>query len=309
MIKGDGKMSERENLVGKMIIQMIKEGQISVDDEHEIKQAIEERDRKREEEKMGRCLAGAIDNALTKNVEAGSIKASTKRRYHSVFMKCFGTTRYGNMDAVQIKEATVKEFIIEAYESYGLNKNEMLWFMAMLHIGLKKLSEKGILNFEPDNDLYPKYLQLENNLNYISNPYYGDGLESLMTWIINHKDDVRGLAVGLWLLGEISPEEIINIKREDLQDSEGNSTSKPSVVKKAGSGRYLLLTNERSRILNFVLEYCADSDSEYVFVIKTEDVWKKLNNKSLQIKLYYICQEIRLQYKGFHYNDIIICDK
>ena len=292
--------------MGQMIIQMIQGDQLSITEESEILGILEERHRKREEEKMDRCLAGVIERVLTENVEKGKIKEATKKRYHPIYRRCFLDSNIGNLDASELTEALIKEIIIDAHETLGTSRNDMLYFMGLLQIGLNKMSEEGMLNFMPNKKLYITFAEAEKENNYRDNPYSIEEMEDLMAWIDRNPDDVRGLAVGLWLSGGISPEEIVNLKKECLEDSGTTSTGGFTAIKRPGSDRYLRLTNVRQRILDAALKIQSENGMEYIFMVEKEHRWRKLTKKSLQIKLYYICEDLGIKYKAFHCNDVIL---
>lgn len=292
--------------MGQMIIQMIQGNQLSVKEETEISEILEKRKREREDQKMDRCLAGVIERVLSERVEKGKIKAATKRRYHPIYKRCFEDTVIGNMDGSELTEEMIREIIIDANETLGTNRNDMLYFMGLLQVGLNKLSEEGMLNFMPNKKLYIKFLESERETNYRENPYSIEEMEDLMAWIDRNEDDVRGLAVGLWLSGGISPEEIINLKKECLEDSGTNSTGELTAIKKPGTDRYLRLTSIRKRLLDSALAIQSDNEADYIFMVKKEDKWRMLTKKSLQIKLYYMCEDLGIKYKAFHCNDIIL---
>ncbi len=291
-----------------MIVQMIIEGQFSIDDENAMKQAIEERESKREEERRGRCLAGVVEEWLNSRAEALEITESTKKKYMTIVRRCFKDNVVGNLDGSELTEEIVMEYIIDAYESIGLDNNGKMCFMWMLQTGLNKLADNGVLNFVPDKRIFKNYTESEQGIRYIDNPYADEG-KIIIDWVKEHPKDIRGLAVWFWMEGSICPAEIVRLKLQDLRDQEGNVTDKPTAIKKTDADRYLPLTGERGKIISLVQEACADSDLEYVFVTKKENKWKRLTDKSLQIKLYYICQEIGIKYKAFHYNDTIVYDR
>lgn len=292
--------------MGQMIIQMIQGDQLSITEESEILGILEERQRKREEEKMGRCLAGVIESVLTEKVREGKIKAASKKRYHPIYKRCFVETIIGNMDASELTEALIKEIIIDAHETLGTSRNDMLYFMGLLQIGLNKMSEEGLLNFMPNKKLFITFAEAEKETNYRDNPYSIEEMEDLMAWVERNPDDVRGLAVGLWLSGGISPEEIIDLKKECLEDSGATSAGELTTIKRPGSDRYLRLTSVRKRILDAALQIQSNNGMEYVFMVEKEHRWRKLTKKSLQIKLYYICEDLGIKYKAFHCNDVIL---
>lgn len=299
---------EKERItVFDMIVQVVDGNQLHEDEEIELMKILRRRGEEREEKRMSRCLAGIVEIEMRKKVQEGIIKASTKHRYQPIYRRCFLETEFGNLDAAEITESAVKEFIIEAHESFGLNRNERMCFMGLLQTGLNKMSEDEMLDFVPDKKIYKNYIEIENGKNFILNPYFEEETKCIFDWIKRHPDDIRGLAVGLWFLGEIAPEEIIRLKREDLKDSCGNNTGEATVIKKSDADSYLSLTDMRSKIIHAALDLHPDGGLEYIFMIKKENRWRRLVDNSLSIKLYYICQDIGIKYKAFHKNDVITC--
>jgi len=185
-----------------MIVQMIDDGQLTSDDESEIKQAIEESDRKSEEERRGRCLAGIIEKYLIDRAEALEITESTKRRYMTIVRRCFIDTAVGNLDGAEITEEIIMEFIIEAHESMGLDRNGMMFFMGMLQTGLNHMADNGVLNFIPDKKIFKNYIESEKGTHYIDNPYTDDEVKCIVDRNKKNPLDVRGLSVwlGLWVV-------------------------------------------------------------------------------------------------------------
>ena len=295
-----------------MILQIIDGNQLSAEEETEIFGILEQRGRKRESARMSKCLAGVIEAEMQKKVDEGIIKESTKNRYHPIFRRCFQETIIGNMASSDLSEEIIREYIIEAHESFGLNRTEMTLFMGFLQTGLNWMSEKGMLNFEPDKKLYKNYIEAERGRNLIYNPYSVEETEAIMNWVEKHPDDMRGLAVALWLHGDISPEEIVKLKKKDLVDSSGNnSTDSVTVIQTPDADSYLHLTEKRNQIIKAALKLHSDEEQDYIFMAREGRRWKRLNDKSIQLKLYYICEDIGegVVYRAFHHNDVIVNDK
>lgn len=299
-------MDNNKVTIGQMVIQMIQGDQLSAAEESEIKKILEERQGKREEDRLTRCLAGIIDADLTQKVESGQIKEATKRRYHPVYKRCFVDGKIGNMDASELTESLIRDAIIDAHESFGLDRNEIMCFMGMLQTGLNKMSEEGMLNFMPDKKMFKTYFEVDKGTNYIDNPYSIEEMEDIMAWVDRNPTDARGLAVGLWLSGRISPEEIINLKKECLDDVGAASTGNLPAIKMPDSDRYLKLTSVRKRMIDSALALQSNNGMEYIFMVEKEHRWRKLTKKTLQIKLYYICEDLGIKYKAFHINDVIL---
>ena len=289
-------MEKEKITVFDMILQII--DQLSIEEEVEIMGILRKREEEREKKRMSRCLAGIAEQELQKRVDKGEIKETTKTRYHPIYKRCFLETDFGNLDATEITEAEVEEFIIEAHESFGLNRNDMLCFMGLLQAGLNELSDRGLLTFVPDKKMYRSYAESDKGNKYIDNPYSEEETESIMKWIEEHSaTDIRALAVGLWFTGNISPEEIIGLKKDDCWNSDG------------GLEKGIFKEDEKKKYVTDAFKLHSDEEQQYIFMVKKESRWRRLNARSLQIKLYYICQSIGIKYRAFHKNDIIIPDK
>lgn len=277
-----------------MIVQVIKGDQLLEEEEAELLEVLRRRGEKRESARLSRCLAGVIETEMQKKVDEGIIRKVTKDRYHPIFRRCFQETQTGNMDASELSESAIRDFVMDAHEFMGLNKNDMYFFMGMLQMGLNKLSDMELLTFIPDRKMYRGYIESERGIKYIDNPYSPEETKIIMDWIIKNPD-TRALAVGLWLTGNISPEEIVVLKQEDCWEYDNDLV--------VGKGIF----EERAK-LRFVTEAFKmhPADEQYVFMVKKDGRWKKLNERSLQIKLYYICQDIGITYRAFHKNETII---
>ena len=278
-----------------IIIQLIKDNQLSPEEEAEIRGILEEKEREREEERLSRCLAGVIETEMQRKVDEGIIKEATKNRYHPIFRRCFQETQTGNMDASELSASIIREFIMEAHESFGLNRNEMYLFMGMLQMGINKMSEMKLLTFVPDKKMYRSYIEIDRGIRYIDNPYSPEETKKITDWVESHVDS-RGFAVALWLSSNIAPKEIVSLKKEDCWDSD------------SGIGKGLFKDNKKMKFVSEAFKIHPENE-EYIFMVKKDGKWKKLNERSLQIKLYYICQDIEITYRAFHKNESIIPDK
>lgn len=289
---------ERERItVYDMMVQVIQGNQLSAGEEAEIMAVLQERGEEREKKRMGRCLAGVIEAEMQKKVEAGIIMEAAKKLYHPIYRRCFLETNPGNLDAAEITEAGIEEFIIEAHESFGLNRHDMLCFMGLLQIGLNELSDRGLLTFVPDKKMYRSYVEFDRGIKYIDNPYSVEETKSIMEWIEEHSDtDTGALAVGLWFTRDISPEEIIALKKDDCWYSD------------SGIEKGIFKEDEKKKYVTEAFKMHPDEE-QYIFMLKKEGRWRRLNERSLQIKLYYICRDIGIRYRAFHKNETIIPNK
>lgn len=289
-------MKEQKITVFDMVLQLIQGNQLSPEEEAELMEVLTRRGEEREEKRKSRCLAGVIEAEMQRKVEDGIIKQSTKNRYYPIFRRCFLETKIGNMPASELSDSVIREFIIEAHEFMGLNRNDMYFFMGMLQTGLNKMSDAGFLAFNPDRKLYRGYIESDRGIRYIDNPYSEEETKELMKWIESHFEDSRGLAVALWLSSDISPEEIVALTKEKCWDS-GN-----------GMEKGIFRQDTKKRLITAAFNLHPENE-EYIFMVKKDGKWRKLNERSLQIKLYYICQDIGITYRAFHKNETIVPNK
>lgn len=295
-------MNETKITVCNMLIQMITGNQLSLDDELEIKNVLEKREKEREEAKRNRCLSGIIEKELKKQMEMGVISEATGLRYQSILRRCFIDTTYGNLDASSLSESVVQEFIIETHESYGLTRNEMTFFIKLLKLGLNIMSQMQLINFTPQKKMFKNCIQKEHGIHHVCNLYPKKDTDLIIEWIENHPSDTRALALGLWFSGGICPLQIINLKKEDCW---GSSDMNEKI---AGLDRNIFNEWKRAEIIRKAINLHPE-DTNYVFMVKKEGTWRKLTEKSLQVKLYYICQSLGIKYRAFHQNEIIVCDE
>lgn len=291
-----------------MVAQMVRNNQFSVKQEEELEIMLAGRKEKREEERLSRCLYGIAVHELDAKVCSKEFKPSTAKRYKTIIQKCF-SGKYGNMDASNLNEEILHEYITEVHESYGLSRNEMFMFMNLLKKALGKMSENGILEFVPSKNLFVNHMENTFGTKLIDCPYSYNEQVAITQWIVSHSSDVRGLACGLWLIGGdgLSPDRIINMKKQDAwkygmeglneQNADNDifdfdpaadrAKARESVIKKA-----LSLHPE---------------ETSYVFMLpKKESVgWKKLSGSTLQIKMNWICSSLNIPFKSFHGNEAI----
>lgn len=289
-------MEEDKITMAGMVTKMLNDGQFSTEEEAEIKEMIEERQKKRKDSHKSRCLAEAVEAEMTVKMEQG-IK-DIKRTYKSVFTKCFKETSAGNMDSRKLTEKTIRELDKEVMESFGLNETEMTFFRGMLKTGLNKMADEGMLGFVPNNSLFENLADSEYRVSYIENPYTQEETEKIMKWTGEHPADMRGLALNLWFLKGISLTEIVNLTKDDCWKGTKNNIMK--------FDRDLFKVSTRSQIVWKAL-WLHSKEVQQVFVIPKEDNsgWKKLTELGLQRKLCYICQDIGIVYKSIHKNEAI----
>lgn len=287
-------MDEDRITICDMIIQMISKNQLSLEDEARIRKMLEEKQRKQEY----RCIADVIESEVMRKIESKDI--TIKKACQSVYRKCFMETQIGNMELAELTEKNISEFGRKVRNSFGLDKNEKIFFMAMLQTGLNKLSEDGHLNFIPDKDMYKRFIESGCSICYIDNPYSNEETESIMTWAEKHPADVRGIALSLWFAKGISLTEIVGLTKQDCW---GGKRTEDSTMKFREN---LFKSSIRSKIVWRSLNL-HPKDVKEVFVIPNEDGsgWKKLTEWGLQRKLWYICKDLEISYKRIYKDEAI----
>lgn len=137
-------------------------------------------------------------------------------------------------------------------------------------------------------------------IKYIKCPYSFEEREKILEWIDLHQYDAKALAVALWLSGGITPQEIINLRKEDYQCFKNLDTT--MVCEK----RSFLKWNTME-IMWKALKLHPEG-LEFVFMAQKGAEWKKLKGNSIQMKMYHLCDELGIIYKPFHKNEAIQYD-
>lgn len=129
----------------------------------------------------------------------------------------------------------------------------------------------------------------------IERPFEGEDLEKIAAWLEENPEDVRGLAVAFWLLGEISTEEIANLRPSDLVSC---SDEDAITISRNTSVDTLLLTPERKRIIHAALNLYNGRGKEYVFMYENRGKLRKMSEAGLLGKLAAICRQVGVAYKA-----------
>lgn len=282
-------------MIGQFICCLINENVLSKEEEYQIKDCIEKRKRRR-------CLARIIDDELSRNVKSGVISECAKEKNYSLYKRCFIESMIGNLDASDLSENIIREFIEEVEESFGLDDYEMLCFMGLLQCGLNRMADENILNFDPDRRIYRHYIEAERGIIYIDNPYSFSETESIKVWIDRHPDDIRGLALGYFFTTDASLAEIVHMEKADQGE---NSLISPDIVK---INKNVRISKEKARIISKALKRCPAKE-KYIFMIQKKGKWEKLNEKGIQLRLYHICKELGITYRPIGKNEAILPKK
>lgn len=270
----------------QIVKEIINSNQLTAMEEAEIRKILEEKGKKKEDVSKT-CLAEIIGKEMEEGLKSGKYNEFFKKWNQPIIEKYFKKSKIGNMPVEELSEADIKKFVLQAREVYQLDKNNMICFMGLLQIGLNILAKEDMLKFVPDQYLFRDYLGKERGINYVDNPFSPEETGLVREWINRHPEDIRGLAIGLWLFsGDISIKQIVNLKKKNCNEDVLKKWSSKKIIEKA-----LQLHPE---------------EEEYIFMVKKEGRWTKLTVRGVQIKLYYICEEIGIEYKKIHRDDAIV---
>ncbi len=276
------KKDDKITIICKMVRQIIDEDNLA--DEAEIRRILEEKGKK--EEDRGICLASVIEKELEKAIKSGQICESNVGLYQSVFEKMIRESEIGNMPAEELSDMLIKKFVLQAGKVYERDRTRLKCFTGMLQTGLKKMMEKGMLDFVPVKHA-KDYLGSKSGIQYIHNIYTPEETERISEWIELHPGDIRGLALGLWFTGDVTLMEIANLKKEDAHKGIFKKWKKARFVSKA------LELNPKN--------------GDYVFMTKSEGNLEKLTAQGLMMKLYHTCNRLGIEYKKINKNEAMVC--
>ncbi len=273
--------------LGDMIKQIINENQLSEVDEAEIQKLLEEKGKKKEEDR-GTCLASVIEKELENAIRTGQICEENVELYKSVFDKVIRESEIGNMPAEDLSDMLIRKFVLQAEKTYKRNRTCLKCFTGMVQTGLNKMAEKDMLRFVPDRHIYRNYLMYpDREIHYIDNPYSSEEIEKIKEWIELHPKDIRGLALGLWFAGDVSLAEIANLKKED-------------------ANKGILRKYKRARFITRALKLHSQR-GDYVFMVINDGQWEKFTPQGFMMKLYHICNKLGIKYKRINRNEAMLC--
>ncbi len=278
------KKDDKITIICKMVRQIIDEDKLL--DEDEIRKILKEKGKK--EEDRGICLASVIEKELENAIKTGQICESNAGMYQYVFDTSIKNSEIGNMPAEDLSDMLVRKFVLQAEKTYERDRTRLKCFTGMLQTGLNKMAEEDMLDFVPERHVYKNYLMCQDKgIRYIENPYSAEEIEKIKEWVELHPKDVRGQAIGLWFSGNVSMEEIANMKKEDAHKG-------------------IFRKWERARFIINALKLHPEN-KDYVFMAVNEGRLEKLTPQSFQMKLYHVCNRLGLEYKRINRNEAIVC--
>ncbi len=280
------KSEDKITVLCKVISQIINENHLLEMDEAELGKILKDKEKAKKKEDKESCLAEIIEQEMNHKLKNRQVEERTEQCYQSVLNNYFWENELGKMPVSALSESIIRKLIIQAKETFKMNKRKMTCFMGLLQVGLDRISKDGMADLVYDRHMFINYISLEKGIRYVDNPYTEYEVSKIMEWIELHPYDIRGLALGLWFLGNITVVQIANLKRKDYHED-------------------LLKKYEKDKLVAKALEL-QPKDGEYVFMVEKDGIWKKLTAKGLQIKLYYVCEDLGIHYKKIRRNEALI---
>lgn len=296
-------MEEKNITMADMIVRIIQENQLAAGEEDLIWEMLGERKQGRHEKRGCGCLAEYVEKEM--DTVVARQERDIRKKYRCFNKKFFRESRIGSMDIGRVSAADIRKLIVLTAGTQGMGSEDRLFFLFMLQFTLNALAREGRLSFAPSPKIYGDCKEAEGRITFIENPYTAEDVRKITGWVDASPHDMWGLAVGLWLESDITPEEIVGLKKECLMDADGACTENPTVLKKNGAEDYIALAGRRGRIIQGALRLHGDRDLEYIFMSEGKDGWKKMLGRCLPLKMSYICRDIGIAYKPFKCTDAI----
>jgi len=278
------KKEDKITVLCQIVNQIIDDNQVQ--DEDTIQKILKEKVKVKDEDR-GICLASVIEKELEKAIKSGQICEENAGMYWSVFEKSIKNSEIGNMPVAELSNMLIKKFVLQAGKTYESNKTQLKCFTGMLQTGLNKMAEEDMLRFVPVKHVYKEYLGSGSGIKYIDNPYSAEETEKIKEWVALHPKDIRGLAIGLWLTGNVSLMEIANLKKKDVHKG-------------------LFIKWERARLISKALQM-NPQNGNYVFMVINEGNLEKFTAQGLMMKLYHVCNRLGINYKRINKNEAMLC--
>lgn len=295
---------EEKITMADIVIRIIRENQLTPGEENRIRELLEERKQQRDEKRGCRCLAEYIEMETSIMLACG--EKQKQEKCSRLIKLCFTESRIGSMDIKELSAGDIRKLIILMAEMQGMDRGDRMSVIILLQHTLDELGGKGILNFNPSKRIYSECKAAMDRTTFIENPYTPEEMCRITEWIDAHPHDMRGLAVGMWLASDISADEIVELRKKDLMDSDGINAMNPTVVKKNEAEDYIALSGRREEIIRNALNLHAGRNLEYIFMPESEEgTWKKMQGRSLPLKMSFICRDIGIQYRPFKCTEAI----
>ena len=269
----------------QIVSRIISENQLPDEAETGLRKILEEeKTKKKEDSKI--CLISVIQKELESAIKRGQICEADVGLYQSVFEECFEKNEIGKIPAAELSDMIIKKFVLQVSKTYEMNRTRIKCFTGMLQTGLNKMAEEDMLRFVPVKHVYKEYLGSGSGIKYIDNPYSAEETEKIKEWVDLHPRDIRGLAIGLWLTGNVSLMEIANLKKKDVHKG-------------------LFIKWERARLISKALQM-NPQNGNYVFMVINEGNLEKLTAQGLMMKLYHVCNRLGINYKRINKNEAML---
>lgn len=273
-------MKEKMTLY-QLLYNCVKYNQFEIEQEENLKELLENRENARKEQE--KTLYGAILAAKRQMDQEGHSQTETaKKKYYHYLGRFFEGNPICNKEHLTGQD--IRDFIMEIMESGEIQTNESyVFFISILLVGLYYMKNHNYIDFNIyDKGIFGFPTSPHTDKNCIENPYTPEEINKINGWIEHNPDDSRGHAVQFFFLGGITPKEIVSLKPDDIPK----------------------LCEDRRKIAEQALKLHEDNQ-EYIFMVEKDGEWKQMSAKGIALKLYYICQETRVQYRPIKHDDSI----
>lgn len=159
---------DRSTLLYKVVRQIVNENQLLEMDEAELRKILEEeKPKKKEENSRETCLAGIIEEEMNNKMKDRQVEETSKKCYQSVLNNCFWKSEIGRMPVSALSGPVIRKFIVQAEETYKVNRRNMICFMGLLQVGLDRIAKDGMADLVYDRYMFLNYVGLEKGIRYV----------------------------------------------------------------------------------------------------------------------------------------------
>ena len=147
---------DKITLLCKVVSQIINENQLLEMDEAELGKILEDKEKpkKKEEDSKESCLAGIIEHEMNNKMKDIQVEEASRKCYQSVLNDYFWQNEIGRMPVSALSDTGIRKFIVQAEETYKMNRRNMICFMGLLQVGLDRIAKDGMADLVYVYELY-----------------------------------------------------------------------------------------------------------------------------------------------------------
>lgn len=147
---------DKITLLCKVVSQIINENQLLEMNEAELGKILEDKEKpkKKEEDSKESCLEGIIEEEMNNKMKDRQVEETSKKCYKSVLNDYFWKNEIGRMPVSALSDPVIRKFIVQAEETYRMNRRNMICFMGLLQVGLDRIAKDGMADLVYVYELY-----------------------------------------------------------------------------------------------------------------------------------------------------------